>query len=255
MDEEKKTTLLEKIGRFLGGKGFYIVLFLCVAAIGISGYVVFSGGPEDPVDPSLYNPSTSAPSTTAPNTTARTLPSAGVSTTAPPVTLPPVTADVVATTTDSKEVAGTASDTPPQASTNTPKLFYVRPVSGELLRSYSGDVPVFNPTMQDWRVHTGTDLLAPVGSEVMAVATGEVIGIDNDYFKGTTVTVLNADGVEVRYCGLDGNISVAVGRVVAAGDIIGRVGESALFESGDEPHLHLEMLKDGEYIDPMSLLP
>ena len=31
------------MGDFLEGKGFYIVLFLCVAAIGISGYFLFSG--------------------------------------------------------------------------------------------------------------------------------------------------------------------------------------------------------------------
>lgn len=40
----------EHIGDFIAGKGFYIVLFLCVAAIGISGYYLFStfgSGEED----------------------------------------------------------------------------------------------------------------------------------------------------------------------------------------------------------------
>ena len=37
-----KRNRLEKLGDFVLGKGFYIVLFLCVAAIGISGYYLFS---------------------------------------------------------------------------------------------------------------------------------------------------------------------------------------------------------------------
>ena len=38
----KKRPFVERIGDFMAGKGFYIVLFLCVAAIGISGYYLFS---------------------------------------------------------------------------------------------------------------------------------------------------------------------------------------------------------------------
>ena len=43
----------QRVGDFLEGKGFYIVLFLCVAAIGISGYYLFDSltrdGPDAPV--------------------------------------------------------------------------------------------------------------------------------------------------------------------------------------------------------------
>ena len=38
-----KKTMRDSVGDFMAGKGFYIVLFLCVAAIGISGYYLFSG--------------------------------------------------------------------------------------------------------------------------------------------------------------------------------------------------------------------
>lgn len=49
-----KKPLRERFGDFMDGKGFYIVLFLCVAAIGISGYYLFSAmgsltGPDEPV--------------------------------------------------------------------------------------------------------------------------------------------------------------------------------------------------------------
>ena len=44
----KKQTILEKLGDFVLGKGFYIVLFLCVATIGISGYYLIRGIGNDP---------------------------------------------------------------------------------------------------------------------------------------------------------------------------------------------------------------
>ena len=48
----KKRPFVERIGDFMAGKGFYIVLFLCVAAIGISGYYLFSSlGGKDPAAP------------------------------------------------------------------------------------------------------------------------------------------------------------------------------------------------------------
>jgi hypothetical protein len=44
---KKPTGFLTKAGKFIIGKGFYIVLFLCIAAIGISGYVIFYAGKND----------------------------------------------------------------------------------------------------------------------------------------------------------------------------------------------------------------
>ena len=61
-----------------------------------------------------------------------------------------------------------------------PKLFYVRPLSGPILREYSDTTPVYSPTMQDWRVHTGVDFAGALGAEVVAVATGEVTGVGSD---------------------------------------------------------------------------
>ena len=46
-----KKPFSERFGDFMAGKGFYIVLFLCVAAIGISGYYLFSSLTPDQ-DPS-----------------------------------------------------------------------------------------------------------------------------------------------------------------------------------------------------------
>lgn len=50
---KKPRVWTERIGDFIAGKGFYIVLFLCVAAVGISGYYLLStlgSGGEDTAD-------------------------------------------------------------------------------------------------------------------------------------------------------------------------------------------------------------
>jgi murein DD-endopeptidase MepM/ murein hydrolase activator NlpD len=46
--------------------------------------------------------------------------------------------------------------------------------------------------------------------------------------------------------------SVSVGVNVSAGDTIGYVGDTALIEISESPHLHFEMTKDGESINPLS---
>ena len=60
-----KKPFLKRMGDFLEGKGFYIVLFLCVAAIGISGYYLFSSltpdEPDAPVAGTARSPSPPLP--------------------------------------------------------------------------------------------------------------------------------------------------------------------------------------------------
>ena len=63
----KKRTILEKLGDFVLGKGFYIVLFLCVATIGISGYYLIRGigGGPDASEPVTGNPTVVLPDSEA----------------------------------------------------------------------------------------------------------------------------------------------------------------------------------------------
>ena len=62
-----KRNRLEKLGDFVLGKGFYIVLFLCVAAIGISGYYLIRSvsGSEPAQEPVTANPSVTLPDSSA----------------------------------------------------------------------------------------------------------------------------------------------------------------------------------------------
>ena len=253
-----------KAMKFLVGKGFYIVLFLCLAAIGISGYVILfrnrtsvdpgiadvgglglsatvalpggTGGPAEGPAPAASTSGREVPAASGTRITVRTLPTGQTGRSEPP---------------------GTTEPPAPEETTRrtATKIFYVRPLAGEVLRLYSGDVPVQSPTMGDWRIHTGLDIAAPVGTEVCSVAAGTVTRIYRDDFKGVCVEAENDDGVTVAYCGLLENVLVSVGDRLSAGTPVGGVGETALFEVLDEAHLHLEMKRDGAYLDPSDLLP
>jgi len=253
MDNNKKDgdrgTFLRKAIKFINGKGFYIVLFLCVAAIGVAGYVVFSSGVTDLPDPGEIDLSslfTTKGSTSVTTTDGEIATTNGGDT--PVFTTAPVS--VIGTTTSNSPNATTTTKLPDNV-----KLFYVRPVSGSIIRAYSGDVLVFNPTMDDWRVHTGLDIAAAFGDSVVACATGTITNIYADYFKGTVIEITQPDGVVAYYCGMSSSVPIAVGQTVAAGTVIGTIGDTAIFESLDESHLHLEMKVDGEYVDPMEYLP
>ena len=145
-------------------------------------------------------------------------------------------------------VEDTSSDSPAEAD----KPSAVCPVEGaRVLKSCSLDALVFSETMRDYRVHTGLDLAAAVGTEVKCFDAGTVESVQDDAFFGRTVTVRHGYGLVTVYANLDPSAeTVAVGAELAAGDRIGAVGASAIVESAEDPHLHFEMLLNGERIDP-----
>ena len=126
------------------------------------------------------------------------------------------------------------------------------PVTGSLAKPHDESLPVYSQTMGDFRTHTGVDIAAAVGDSVLSVANGTVKEIYEDPFMGTSVAVaMNGDTVAI-YKNL-GSVAdgLTVGTTVAAGDAIGTVGESAMIEIADEPHLHFELTVGGSAVDPM----
>ena len=128
---------------------------------------------------------------------------------------------------------------------------YKRPVNGEILKGYHGDSLVFSETMQDYRTHGGVDIAAALGEKVCAYTDGVISKIDDDPFMGMTVEVSHEGGVVSVYKNLEKELpqGVAVGVGVKAGDTIGTVGESAIVEIADLPHLHFELWANGECIN------
>ena len=130
---------------------------------------------------------------------------------------------------------------------------FIWPVaSRQVSQAYSAGAPVYSQTMKDWRIHTGTDLSAQAGEEVLACANGQVLETATDPLLGNLVTIEHGDFV-FSYCGLGEDFAVSPGDTVTQGQVIGAV-TAVPQESAESPHLHLEVRRDQVCLDPQSLL-
>lgn len=129
-------------------------------------------------------------------------------------------------------------------------LEFMYPVEGEIIKGFAIDNLVFSETLQEWIVHKGIDIKAPRTTVVKASEEGTVSAIKNDPRYGLTVIVEHRDGYKTVYSNLLTTEFVKEGETVTKGQSLGTVGNSAAFEIADEPHLHFEMLKDEQTIDP-----
>ncbi len=160
------------------------------------------------------------------------------------------------TTTTQATTGTSASSEDPSTQTGLEKISFVCPVSGTLIKDYSADIPVFSLTMEDYRVHCGVDISADAGTHVMAAASGTISKVEFDPLMGQTVQITHSEGYVTTYRNLQTKMpeGIEVGVSVDAGDVIGYVGDTALIEISDSPHLHLEMTKDEKNINPLSLI-
>jgi murein DD-endopeptidase MepM/ murein hydrolase activator NlpD len=131
----------------------------------------------------------------------------------------------------------------------------IMPVVGKIIMDYGKDKLVYSNTLEQWTTHYGIDIASGVGTPVKAVMSGTVTEINTDPKLGIMITIDHDNGITTRYANLQNNNMVKVGQRVEKGKIISGVGTTAEFEIGDEPHLHFEVLKNGEHQDPKLYLP
>ncbi len=146
----------------------------------------------------------------------------------------------------------TSSDSPTINDTEDELPTFSLPVSGEIMIDYSDSVPVFSQTMNDYRTHLGVDIGAELGTPVLAVADGTVTNVWADPFMGTCVSIEHSGNAVSFYKNLDDDVAsgIVIGSTVKSGDVIGAVGETAMNEIAEEPHLHYELKVDGKHVDP-----
>ena len=133
------------------------------------------------------------------------------------------------------------------------KRVFALPVDGIPGKAFETDIPVYSITMKDYRAHTGVDISASVGTKVLASSSGHIARIWSDPMMGRSVTIDHGDGIYTTYQNLAEDIAegIEVGGTVEMGQVIGYVGDSALVEIAEEPHVHLEMKINGDYVDPL----
>lgn len=241
----RKPRLIDKIADFVTGKGFYLVVLVCVAAIALSGFYLFQsvrgGLTGDEIDQPV---SGSAAITVTPPP---------VSSSRPQVSTSPVTEPTVKPTA-TPEPTPTATPVPTPAPTPA-ALVFTWPVNGSVIAPYSVEALAYDETMGDWRTHAGLDIAAALGTQVKATADGTVSAIYQDDLMGTTIEIDHSNGLISVYSNLAEIPTVSVGDAVSTGSILGSVGRTAAAESGRESHLHFAMLQDGKAVNPEDYLP
>lgn len=164
-------------------------------------------------------------------------------------TEPPLdTTQPVETPTEPQKPANT---TPQETPDTVPELKL--PVSGTLSQKHSVDVQVFSQTMQDYRVHLGIDIATAEDAEVFAAADGTVSRIWEDPMMGTCVAITHSGDCITVYKNLAKELAegLAKGTQVKQGQLLGKVGDTAMLEIAAEPHLHMEMTVKGLQVDPL----
>lgn len=106
-----------------------------------------------------------------------------------------------------------------------------------------------HPILNVDKMHKGIDFPAPIGTPVLATATGKVgklVTRADSSSYGTYIVIHHDEEFATLYAHLSGT-NVKLGDIVVEGDTIGFVGTTG---RSTNPHLHYEVIKDGLHMDP-----
>lgn len=131
---------------------------------------------------------------------------------------------------------------------------FIFPVEGEIIMEYSMDMPIYWKTLDQYMVHNGLDIASETGTPVQACADGTITKIEEDDKLGMTVEINHGNGMISVYSNLAADGLIELGEIVTQGTVIGKIGQSALYEFESPPHLHFEMHKDEKAVDPREYL-
>ncbi len=215
----------KKFGSF-AGKGYYIALILCAAAIGITGYLYYRN---------LNDSSLSG----SPDATIHGGSNGG---------------DVQAGASEPGNNSGNQGAVDVINPTEPFHLTVCMPVNGQIITEYAMECLAYNETTRDWRVHDGIDIAAEAGTKVCAAADGTVYTTSTDDSLGTTVVIRHEGGYVTVYSSLSDKLLVKAGDTVKMGQAIGTVGNTATTEVAIGDHLHFSVTCDGESMDPRSFM-
>lgn len=150
----------------------------------------------------------------------------------------------------------TTAPEPPVSDVSGTLPTFCAPTSGVLAKSHDSEKQVFSSTMNDYRVHLGLDIETALNAPVYAAADGKVAEIWEDPLMGQCVALQHGGDAVSIYKNLAAEIAegLEAGSEVEAGQVIAYVGESAMTELADEPHLHFELTVAGLQVDPLDYL-
>ena len=130
---------------------------------------------------------------------------------------------------------------------------FILPVSGVLSVKHDATQQVYSSTLKDHRVHLGIDIVTSEGASVYAAADGKIDKIWEDPLLGQCIAIAHGGDSYTIYKNLSATLpeGIAQGVSVRAGQLIATVGDTAMIEVAQEPHLHFEMTVADLLVDPL----
>jgi murein DD-endopeptidase MepM/ murein hydrolase activator NlpD len=231
MSEQNKPTLKDKFKNFKGNRAAVVIVLLLIVAVTviISVTVASNRAKKDKIEID----DTGKPTETQQKD--------------PPLTNRP---------TDTQKPADTQkppADTSASVDVTDKMPAFVLPVSGVLSQKHDPDMQVHSPTMNDLRVHLGIDIVTEAGAAVYSAADGTVSRIWEDTLMGNCIMIKHSGDCYTIYKNLSETLpeGITEGASVRSGQLIASVGDSAMVEIGEEPHLHFEMTVADLMVDPL----
>ena len=132
---------------------------------------------------------------------------------------------------------------------STRKFLIRKPIAaGEMT---SGFGMRYHPILHISRLHSGVDWAGPIGTPILAAGNGVIIQAGYDSGYGRRVQIQHANGYVTTYNHMSGfGRGVVEGAHVTQGQVIGYLGQSGLATG---PHLHYEVIINGNFVDPMAI--
>jgi len=125
------------------------------------------------------------------------------------------------------------------------------PVKGARISSYFTKRR-FHPILKKWKAHLGVDFAVRRGTPIAAAGSGKIIFANRNGAYGNLIKIRHSDGYETRYAHMKSfRRGIHRGSYVKKGQIIGYVGTTG---RSTGPHLHFELRKNGNAIDPLKVV-
>ena len=145
---------------------------------------------------------------------------------------------------------------------------YIWPVIGyNRISSYFGKRNA--PTKGASTYHSGIDIAAPTGSNLVSIFDGKIIYVGFNGAGGYTI-IVQKDNMKVNYCHVHNDYLPKINSIVKKGEIIGKVGPKNVYDVPNNPykdsngnptngattgpHLHFSIKIDNEYINPLNII-
>lgn len=229
---------------FLRKNGLYLMGFACLAVLGVAAALLFSR-PEDVPAPVSRSDDERLEDVASPSPALSP---------ALPTPVPTANATFVPITPDPSRTPIPDLTFAPEPTADPALSRLQPPVDGKVIRVFAVNSLIWSETLQQWMTHPGVDVTANKGDAVYCVLPGTVESVRADDMLGTVVTVAHENGLTSVYASLRDAPPVREGEAVAARQIIGYIGDTALSECAERSHLHFELLVNGAPIDPESMM-